>query len=41
MLTMCFSVGFLTEYGIGLPDYKTMGDADKYLQVCVVSLGLP
>ena len=26
-------IGFLTEYGIGLPDYKTMDDADKYFQV--------
>jgi endoglycosylceramidase len=24
--------GFLTEYDIGLPDYTTMDDADKYLQ---------
>ena len=28
----CF-VGFLTEFGIGLPDYKTMDVADQYLQV--------
>ena len=31
--TLCFSLGFLTEYDIGLPDYTTMDDADKYLQV--------
>ena len=30
---MFLSVGFLTEYNINLPDYKTMDDADKYLQV--------
>lgn len=25
--------GFLTEFDIRLPDFKTMDDADKYLQV--------
>ena len=36
LYAMCSSLGFLTEYDIRLPDYKTMDNADKYLQVYAV-----